>query len=152
MFSQAIVQSKMQLFKPQLCLGRVFEDAKMPAFNPLYKSQCILSIYVMKENFCVSSITGRVSRRSCVTKFIKIQTEGTATELKETLNRGTQRWFPPKYIENTFQAIQSTFRYLEMHSKRCYKTCICSVIRRKLESFRNYKVLSIIFPKILDEV
>ena len=56
----------------------------------------------MKENFCVSSITGRVSRRSCVTKIIKIQTEGTATELKETLNRGTQRWFPPKYIENTF--------------------------------------------------
>ena len=35
-----------------------------------------------------------------------------------TLNiRGFQRWFPPKYIENTFEAIQSTFRSLEMHSK-----------------------------------
>ena len=36
--------------------------------------------------------------------------------------------FLSKYIENTFQAIQSTFRYLEMHSKRRYKICICSVI------------------------
>ena len=65
---------------------------------------------------------------------------------------GTQRWFPPKYIENTFQAIQSAFRYLEMHSKRRYKICICSVILGELESFRNYKGLSIIFPKILDEI
>ena len=31
--------------------------------------------------------------------------------------RGTQTRFPSKYIENTFQAIQSTFRSLEMHSK-----------------------------------
>ena len=41
------------------------------------------------ENFCVNSIVGRVSRRSSVTKYIKIQTEGTASELNETLNRGT---------------------------------------------------------------
>ena len=34
----------------------------------------------------------------------------------------------PTMFENTFQAIQSTFRYLEMHSKRRYKICICSVI------------------------
>ena len=65
--------------------------------------------------------------------------------------RGTQRRFPPKFIGNTFQAIQSAFRYLEMHSKRRYKICICSVILGELESFRNYKGLSIIFPKILDE-
>ena len=32
--------------------------------------------------------------------------------------RGTQRLFPPKYIENTFQAIQGNFRSLEMHSKQ----------------------------------
>ena len=32
--------------------------------------------------------------------------------------RGTQRLFPPKYIENTFQAIQGIFRSLEMHSKQ----------------------------------
>ena len=28
-----------------------------------------------------------------------------------------------------------------MHSKRCYKICICSVILGELESFRNYKAL-----------
>ena len=47
---------------------------------------------------------------------------------------------------------QSTFRFLEMHSKRRYKICICSVILGELESFRNYKGFSIIFPKILDAI
>ena len=37
-----------------------------------------------------------------------------------------------------------------MHSKQRFKICICSVILGKLESFRNYKDFSIIFPKILD--
>ena len=49
-------------------------------------------------------------------------------------NRGTQRRFLPKCIENTFQAIQSIFRSLEMHSRRRYKICICSVILGELES------------------
>ena len=31
--------------------------------------------------------------------------------------------------KNTFQAIQSTFRFLEMYSKRCYKILISSVIK-----------------------
>ena len=44
------------------------------------------------------------------------------------------------------------FRSLEMHSKQRYKTCICFVILGQLESFRNYKRLSIIFPKILDAI
>ena len=39
-----------------------------------------------------------------------------------------------------------------MHSKRRYKICICSVILGELESFRNYKGLSIIFSKILDAI
>ena len=39
--------------------------------------------------------------------------------------RSTQRRFPSKYIENTFYAIQSTFRYLEMYYKRRVKICIC---------------------------
>ena len=39
-----------------------------------------------------------------------------------------------------------------MHSKRRYKICICSVILEERVSFRNYKGLSIIFPKILDEI
>ena len=47
------------------------------------------------------------------------------------------------------------FRSLEMHSKRRYKICTCSVIREELvsESFRNYKAgFSIIFPKTLDAI
>ena len=63
-----------------------------------------------------------------------------------------QRRFPPKCIENTFQGIKSTFRSLEIHSKRRYKTCICSVVLGQLESFRNYKGLRIIFPKNLDAI
>ena len=42
--------------------------------------------------------------------------------------RGTQRRFPPTSIENTFEAIQSTCRCLEMHFKRSYKICVCSVV------------------------
>ena len=45
---------------------------------------------------------------------------------------------PPKCIENTFSLIQSTFKSLEMHSKRRYKSCICLVVLGQLESFRNY--------------
>ena len=36
------------------------------------------------------------------------------------------------------------------HSRRRFKIVICSVILDELESFRNYKGFSIIFPKILD--
>ena len=39
-----------------------------------------------------------------------------------------------------------------MHSKCRYKISICSVVLGELESFRNYKGLSIIFPKILVEI
>ena len=35
--------------------------------------------------------------------------------------RGTKRRFPPKYIENIFQAIQGPFRYLEMHPSGAIK-------------------------------
>ena len=61
--------------------------------------------------------------------------------------RGTQRRFPPKNIESSFQAIQCTFRPLALHSKRWYKTCICSVILGKFESFRNCRGFSIVFSK-----
>ena len=36
-----------------------------------------------------------------------------------------------------------------MHSKRRYKICICSVILGELEAFRNYKGVSVLFPKLL---
>ena len=39
-----------------------------------------------------------------------------------------------------------------MHSKQRNKICICLVILGQLESFRNHKGYSIIFPKILDAV
>ena len=61
--------------------------------------------------------------------------------------RGTQRRFPSKNIESSFQAIQSTFRPLALHSKRRYKTCISSVIWGKFESFRNCKGFGIVFSK-----
>ena len=42
-------------------------------------------------------------------------------------------------LEITFKrAIQSTFRSLEIRSKRRYEICICSVILGELEFFRNY--------------
>ena len=63
-----------------------------------------------------------------------------------------QRRFRPKYIENTFKAIQRTFRALEKHSRRRCKICICSVTLGELQSFGNYKGLIIIFPNILDEI
>ena len=49
----------------------------------------------------------------------------------------------------------STVRFnrpLEMHSKRAYKICTCSVILGQLESRWNYKGFIIIFPKILDAI
>ena len=39
-----------------------------------------------------------------------------------------------------------------MHSKRRYKICICSVILGELESFRNHKGFSIMFPKHIDAI
>ena len=64
------------------------------------------------------------------------------------LFRGTQRRFPPKYVQKTFYAIQNSIRSLKMHCKRRYKMGICSVILEDFESFRNYKGFNIIFPKI----
>ena len=49
-----------------------------------------------------------------------------------------------------FLGYPETFRSLEIHSKKRYKICICSVILGELEAFRNYKGFSVIFPKILD--
>ena len=66
--------------------------------------------------------------------------------------RSTQRRFPPKYVKNIFQAIQSSFRFLEIHSKGRYKLCIRSIILGHFESFRNFKGFIIIFQKVLDAV
>ena len=51
------------------------------------------------------------------------------------VHRGKWWWakrrFPPNEIETTFQAIQSNFRSVEMHSKRRYKNCISLVPRAR---------------------
>ena len=62
-------------------------------------------------------------------------------------NRVTQRRGPPKCIENTFSLIQCTFKSLEMHCKRRYRSCICSVVLGELESFRNYLGPQYYFPE-----
>ena len=71
-----------------------------------------------------------------------------------SLGRGTQRRFPSKYVENTFQAIQSSFRSQEKHSRRRYKIGSCSVTLGDFASFtcRNYRGFRIIFPKMLDAI
>ena len=56
------------------------------------------------------------------------------------------------YIQNTFKAIQGTFRSLKNKSKRRCKISVYLVILGELESFRNCKGLSTIFPKILDDI
>ena len=73
-------------------------------------------------------------------------------EQELTTGRGTQRQLPPKYIETLFRLFRSTFRSLEMHSKRRYKICTCSVILGELEPFRNYKGFNIIFSKNLEAI
>ena len=63
-------------------------------------------------------------------------------EMYGSRGRGNQ-WFPPEYVENNFQAIQSSFTYLMHHPpKRRYKICTFSVILGELESSGNYKGFS----------
>ena len=48
------------------------------------------------------------------------------SSLQYSSGAGTQQRFPPKFTKNTFLAIQdeSTFKYLEKHSKWWYKICM----------------------------
>ena len=62
--------------------------------------------------------------------------------------RDSQRRFPPKCIENSFWPIQSTFRSLEIHSKRRYKIYFCSAVPQgNLSLFEIARASLIIFPK-----
>ena len=78
---------------------------------------------------------------------IHIQTTPLNSQARKRRSRGTQPRLPPKCIENTFSLIQSTFKSLEMHSKRRYKSCICSVVLGQLESFRNHLGPQYYFPE-----
>ena len=69
------------------------------------------------------------------------------------LGRGTQRRFPSKYVENTFQAIQSSFRSQEIHSKRRYKLIgFCSVTQGTLRLFEITRASELFYTKILDAI
>ena len=115
--------------------GREFDSRPGRVWFLLLSSwKCPLEMYVLLTSVSLKS----KFQRSCRKKQTGMR----------ALFRGTQRRFP----QNTFQAIQSTFSSPEMHSKRCYKICICSVVLGQLESFRNYKGLRIIFQKILDAI
>ena len=113
-----------------------------------------LTIIIRFGDFCKHSIKPRKSWPNFLMfqsiSILAICSNRRQEKVSVLYIRGTQRRFAPKYIENTVKALHSTFRSLEMHSKRPYKICTCSVILGELESFRNYKVFSIIFPKILD--
>ena len=56
-------------------------------------------------------------------------------------------------LKTLFRLSRALLDMPEMHSKWRYKICICSVILGELKSFPwNYKVFSIISPKILDAI
>ena len=48
--------------------------------------------------------------------------------------------------------IRRELRSLETYSKRRYKICICLVIPREFEAFRNLKGYSVIFSKSFDVI
>ena len=70
-------------------------------------------------------------------------------KIKTYVQQGTQRRFSLKCIENAFQAIQSTFTSLEMHSKRRHEICIdCSVILLgNLSLFTESIGATVLFPR-----
>ena len=81
--------------------------------------------------------------------------DGVRQPQRQSSLTGTKRRLPPKYFENTFQAIQRTFRTLE---SKCFlralknNFCIYSAILRELEAYRNYQGFSLIFLKFLDAI
>ena len=60
--------------------------------------------------------------------------------------RRTQRLFPPECFENTFLAIQSTFRSLEKHARRRFKIC-CNNAVHWFFSFEITRASVIIYRK-----
>ena len=79
----------------------------------------------------------KCKRRLGWTNLVKIKNELHLLFLRNcqpNSSQGNPTTVPPKCIENTFQATQSTFRSLEIHSNRRYKILICLVILGQLES------------------
>ena len=109
---------------------------KFPYSFPFY------FFFNFQETFFFYQCSQYLGDKMCRTQPSKI--EGNKEEKLRISYRATQRRFPPKCIESTFWAIQSTFRSLEIHSKRRYKIFICSA---SLESFRNYQSFTDYFPE-----
>ena len=69
--------------------------------------------------------------------------------------RGTQRGTQRRFLLNTLKTLFRLSREL-LDLEKCILSgaliCICSVVLGELGPFRNYKGLSIIFAKILDEI
>lgn len=68
-------------------------------------------------------------------------------KIKAILNQvakaqGLPTTFSPKTRWKHLLGYPECFRSLEIHSKRCYKSFIWSVISEELEAFRNYQGLS----------
>ena len=78
------------------------------------------------------------------------------SRLFPSLKCGSQQAPNDGFLLNALKSLLRLFRVLldllEMHPKRHSKVCICSVILGEVESFRNYKGFSYIFPKILDAI
>ena len=87
---------------------------------PLRAEKLILYL-LWKGNICLNSWKGTYRNFKCVL----IIWQGHPTMISST----------PKYVKSTFLAIQSSFRCPEIHSKRRYKICICSVILGTLRLF-----------------
>ena len=78
------------------------------------------------------------------------------SRLFPSLKCGSQQAHNDGFLRNVLKSLLRLLRVLldllEMHAKRHSKVCICSVILGEVESFRNYKGFSYIFPKILDAI
>ena len=61
------------------------------------------------------------------------------------IDRGTQQRFPPKYVGNT--GYPSTFRSLEMYSKRRHRIFFCSVFPGELISLFEITRVSVLFSR-----
>ena len=73
---------------------------------------------------------------------------GSNKTLKLTINQGHPMMVSSLIHWNHFLGYPEYFCISRIHSKWCYKICICLVILGELECFRNYKGLSITFQKI----
>ena len=107
----------------------------------------VYSFYVFSFNFSKTPRPINYYRRARIKKLHTDVEHGTGAPSDGFLLNALKSLF------RLSRPIKSTpLRSLEMHSKRRYKIGIRSVILGGLESFRDYKGFSVIFPKPLDTI